>query len=1576
MSLPLPRSTARDFEVLNDSNKQIEALYQSDAQPLDVVAQLRVDEEVFYLEDGAIESALHFQKFSPLPKEFLALRASRKSSSRSGLLPELQRAWISIDNALYLWDYKSNDFCLYDSFGPGDMVLSVGLSAPKQDVFSTSVSYILIVTTLMEIAMFSVTLHDVKNHSQRDKFELHRVPCSIKTNGVMHKVVSSANSSNMFTIDSNGNTNKLEFSTAITALQWIPFGALLFGEYDDNSGDDDQLNPKKRRKIEYNFRLLSIGKWSPSQSTGIFQYLPAFLQSDQQHNVLSENERMNMSSMASGTTGEQNEFADAVLDNERSLVYTCCTGGHFDLYDIRGTCPHKHKSFNVIDAAKTWVLKHKKNDVSSSRIGYKNWQVSRLLLLSAKEYEGIHILVILNDGTRIYLQTLCSNGDLYTDFTNLKCIPSSTRVLKVRQLTLANNVDFNLANAACYSHGTYLLSGEIISQTEKRFTCLSLEQDTSNFSADKNKKASRLSRASGEIVSFPLDSADVSKNGSQFQSTPQDICEECSNQNHCSVERNSFSSRNFLCLDTHGVYTLGRTRAIDKIKLQIDELFLKNIGTRSAKVKSDRMNFIDSLIRSQGNNANIVELCARVIQIVLYGDEYTLLTKELPLLIMKNRECCSPRLVWTPAEVIFIPSAIIRCLRLILARSISEFHNEPLVGNDGHLNTSYRVEATRKKVESLRTLEKIMEDLFQHAITQSPLTEAESNIMLNQAKSQDNLNSRTQAEFVIKNELETSNISVLFRHIKRTRQALSLLCELSKPEDGIITDNMHFAEDSDTGLKRASITDVFEWSLLCDYTLDSLITDERACIQLRSMLQACMRNLASIREFQYGFEIVTLAEKLCSIAPSYFHEGDAKEIIAYLEIEALLKGDSENDINDSFVTIRDNLMYASKYWRRLEDVSNQTLNVCGNSTLGLYCGMMAQLGNDSYLELIVDLCFECASHFISNDSLSIANMTDVNDNCYHSGSNLSSKQQNLGRQHCYHHVLSVISSSASAINAKGGSVLITDRQRQCMLSKCLVLTKDDMFMFMMCDSLRGRHTDSLLLQLPCVDFLEKYLCIRDKNLLFDWYLLRARSAIENTSQLEGHAIVTNISYAASQYEHASNTMLVLAESKTPEIEASSSIDVSQEIDDSIHSEWKLPTEELSGHLPISLRYDYLSKASLALENAIHEIQSIIPQPRKLSRDQHGYFVGENQRLCNKYDILLRQKHLANIQIDAYRMSLTANASFGDNSLLLGFTLISAEEWVKKYFAMIREMRFFGINLRLVSILGTDTGNCIDQHVLNFPEAFTIRLWKSFIYQRVPDCTLHDTQEHSVAVASAAAAAVTFLKDKKQESEIDVDMMKRDSSESFENFALWLPTLKDELVALCEHLEVGDSEKSTAIHSKPMDSAAPLAPLIVELEALIATLDKVNEAQHYSLGQCAGAKSLQGWVTNMLLSVRIRRIGVARAYASILKSRAKGFEPERIVKLVQSFTYVLYAWVGKAVKKSRESGTSHDPIEIDLRDLSLTISTKELDQWIDLLRHHISDMQGRRHLSSLCQSTMVGIQRDFQKLIAHIDQLSI
>lgn len=113
---------------------------------------------------NGLGSFSRFEKVSQmdLPDRFFEEYNLTQCASKMGLFPEINRAWIAVDNKLVLWNYKlpqssfnqSSQFLTIDQIS--HFILSVKLVKPKPGVFVADANHLLVIATTMDIHIFVV----------------------------------------------------------------------------------------------------------------------------------------------------------------------------------------------------------------------------------------------------------------------------------------------------------------------------------------------------------------------------------------------------------------------------------------------------------------------------------------------------------------------------------------------------------------------------------------------------------------------------------------------------------------------------------------------------------------------------------------------------------------------------------------------------------------------------------------------------------------------------------------------------------------------------------------------------------------------------------------------------------------------------------------------------------------------------------------------------------------------------------------------------------------------------------------------------------------------------------------------------------------------------------------------------------------------------------------------------------------------------------------------------------------------------------------------------------------------------
>ena len=130
---------------------------------LNKVNSSTLDNYYFNFKNGLGE----FSKFEKsnqfnLPDKFFDEYNSSELTTKIGMFPEIERAWIIADNKLLLWNYKapqlsfnkSAQFLTIDNIR--NTILTVKLAKPKPGIFVSNINYILLIATPMDIHIYVI----------------------------------------------------------------------------------------------------------------------------------------------------------------------------------------------------------------------------------------------------------------------------------------------------------------------------------------------------------------------------------------------------------------------------------------------------------------------------------------------------------------------------------------------------------------------------------------------------------------------------------------------------------------------------------------------------------------------------------------------------------------------------------------------------------------------------------------------------------------------------------------------------------------------------------------------------------------------------------------------------------------------------------------------------------------------------------------------------------------------------------------------------------------------------------------------------------------------------------------------------------------------------------------------------------------------------------------------------------------------------------------------------------------------------------------------------------------------------
>ncbi|KAJ1945809.1 hypothetical protein GGF37_001512, partial [Kickxella alabastrina] len=95
------------------------------------------------------------QRLIPLPDALFEQYDLLECRCFMGLFPEIQRAWITVDHRLFLWNYQDEtDFYSFED--QDQIIVSVALVRPRKGVFVDTIEHVLVVATPLEVFLLGV----------------------------------------------------------------------------------------------------------------------------------------------------------------------------------------------------------------------------------------------------------------------------------------------------------------------------------------------------------------------------------------------------------------------------------------------------------------------------------------------------------------------------------------------------------------------------------------------------------------------------------------------------------------------------------------------------------------------------------------------------------------------------------------------------------------------------------------------------------------------------------------------------------------------------------------------------------------------------------------------------------------------------------------------------------------------------------------------------------------------------------------------------------------------------------------------------------------------------------------------------------------------------------------------------------------------------------------------------------------------------------------------------------------------------------------------------------------------------
>ncbi|KAI7897767.1 Nup133 N terminal like-domain-containing protein [Cokeromyces recurvatus] len=148
-----------------------------------------------------------------LPQRLIDKLSGAKCRLFIGLFPEINRAWITIDNKLFLWSL-TDDTNIYEYDDQDQIITKVGLVKPKPglpDIFGRKLDYVLVVTTPLQVILLGIQINQELTMENSDSIGVYSLQMVMPADDVQMKYITGTDDGRIFMIGRNGELYEIEY---------------------------------------------------------------------------------------------------------------------------------------------------------------------------------------------------------------------------------------------------------------------------------------------------------------------------------------------------------------------------------------------------------------------------------------------------------------------------------------------------------------------------------------------------------------------------------------------------------------------------------------------------------------------------------------------------------------------------------------------------------------------------------------------------------------------------------------------------------------------------------------------------------------------------------------------------------------------------------------------------------------------------------------------------------------------------------------------------------------------------------------------------------------------------------------------------------------------------------------------------------------------------------------------------------------------------------------------------------------------------------------------------------------------
>lgn len=289
-------------------------------------------------------------------------------STMMGLFADVNHAWVSIDNALYIWDYTLPNAQLIGFEEQHNTITAVKLVVPKAGVFRPQINRLLVVATTAEVILVGVSTEPAP------------------TGGLSLALFKTGLSTSVRGID-------------VTAIE----GSSTSGRVFFAGKDSDDLYEAVYKQEDSWFQQKCVKINHTSQ--GLSAFIP---------------------SSPFGSKPQQEHVAQIIADDSRRLLYTLSSRSTIRTFHMT---PNGGLNL-VITKPLDQILNNIAHMTSQSELISSRMQIVSIYPISSQEASKIHLMATTSTGCRIFMSATSSYG--WGSFTDSANAPSNMQVQHVK----------------------------------------------------------------------------------------------------------------------------------------------------------------------------------------------------------------------------------------------------------------------------------------------------------------------------------------------------------------------------------------------------------------------------------------------------------------------------------------------------------------------------------------------------------------------------------------------------------------------------------------------------------------------------------------------------------------------------------------------------------------------------------------------------------------------------------------------------------------------------------------------------------------------------------------------------------------------------------------------------------------------------------------------------------------------------------------------------------------------------------------------------------------------------------------